>query len=149
MSNHEERLTFEDVEAFRELCGPEESHFKAIESTFGVRLSTRGASVHIQGSRDVVELLARALRELYGVAAAGKPLTEGEILQSINLVSVQAEGAAREVLLDTIRLGGGNGVLLPKVPGRKSTSMPFAEMMWFLALDRLEPVRPTWRWRWR
>lgn len=119
MSKHEERLTFENIQAFRELCGPDESHLKAIETTFGVRISTRGASVHIQGTKDMVGLLGRSLRELYGVAAAGKPLSEGEILQSINLVSVKAEGAAREVLLDTIRLGGGKRRLAPKGPRQK------------------------------
>lgn len=119
MNSYRERLVFEDVQGFRELCGPEEAYLKALEKTFEVTISSRGTTLHIQGSENTVSLLGRALRELYGVASTGKHLTENEILQAVNLLAVKSEGAARNVLMDTIRLPGGKRKLSPKGPRQK------------------------------
>ena len=66
MKGTEERLKFEDPESFKTLCGAEESNLKAVEEAFGVRISTRGTSAHVQGSQELVSLVSRGLRELYG-----------------------------------------------------------------------------------
>ena len=110
----EERLEFEDQESFKSLCGAEDSHLKAIEEAFDVRISTRGTSAHIQGSPDLVSLVARGLRELYGVAAVGTPLDPPTVLQSLNLLAVRSDGAARNVLNDRIPLPGLTRRVAPK-----------------------------------
>lgn len=119
MSTASERLNFDDVNAFTSLCGTDESHLKILESTFGVTLSSRGTSLHLQGSESTVRLLKRALNELYGVTLTGKKVSEQEILQCVNLLAVTADGAVRKVLLDTISLGGGKRKLAPKGPRQK------------------------------
>ena len=73
------RHTFEDPDNHRlaQVCGPLDSHLRAIEGAFAVKLSRRDAAFRVEGKRQAVERTAQLLDALY--ARAGRPIGEREL----------------------------------------------------------------------
>ena len=78
-----------DNKRLAHLCGPLDSHLRAIEAALGVGLSRRDASFRVNGAAEAVDRTIALLDQLYD--RAGAPLTE----RSLQLTLASAQRPAR------------------------------------------------------
>lgn len=67
-----DELSWDNLEALREVCGERDQNLREIESRFHVTLHPRGNRIRIIGARSQVQEAVRFLNRLYSEAEAGK-----------------------------------------------------------------------------
>ena len=81
-----------DNKRLAHLCGPLDSHLRAIEAALGVGLSRRDASFRVNGAAEAVDRTIALLDQLYERASA--PLTERSL--QLTLASAQRPATAAD-----------------------------------------------------
>ena len=107
-------LTFEDLEAFRQVCGPNDEHLRIIEEFVGVSLDARGTSFLVTGAPHDIEVAKSALEQFYEVARRGHAVFAADVPRGLRIVSAGGEQRLVDVFLDTIHIATAKRRVAPK-----------------------------------
>jgi phosphate starvation-inducible PhoH-like protein len=109
-----EKLTFDDAEALRTLCGQANKRLKLIERSAGVSLHARGNEITIEADQAGIDLARGALEQLYGFALRGDPLGSDDIVRAVNVLRGDRTAELRDIFSDTVLLPRAGRPITPK-----------------------------------
>ena len=107
-------LTFEDLEAVRAVCGPNDEHLRIIEEFVGVSLDARGTNFLVTGAAHDVDIAKIALEQFYEVARRGHAVFAADIPRGLRIVSAGGDQRLVDVFLDTIHIATAKRRVAPK-----------------------------------
>ena len=108
------RMTFDDTEVFRAVCGRHHEHLKLLERKLGVRLSARGNRVTITGESYTAKLVENLLRQLYQLGRRGYPLYPGDVERAMTILSADRSVDLAEIFMDTVYIPSASRFIAPK-----------------------------------
>ncbi len=114
MSNQKATLTYEDRDAFREMCGPNDDHLKLVHELLRVQVDSRGNTLVLSGEPHDVEVAKSALDQFYELAKRGHNVFASDIPRGIQIISQGAGTRLTEVFLDTINVPTAKRKIAPK-----------------------------------
>jgi len=94
--NHLIRLQPEDSAALANFCGQFDEHLKLIEERTGVRVSSRGFTLELEGELAQLRPVKELLEKLYQDAINGLPLSPAEVHLGIQQTGIQTRNAQAE-----------------------------------------------------
>ena len=94
--NHLIRLQPEDSKALANFCGQFDEHLKLIEERTGVRVSSRGFALELEGELAQLRPVTELLEKLYQDAINGLPLSPAEVHLGIQQTGIQTRNAQAE-----------------------------------------------------
>ena len=94
--NHLIRLQPEDGAALANFCGQFDEHLKLIEERTGVRVSSRGFTLELEGELAQLRPVTELLEKLYQDAINGLPLSPAEVHLGIQQTGTQTRNAQAE-----------------------------------------------------
>jgi phosphate starvation-inducible PhoH-like protein len=109
-----EQLSVEDNAVAQALFGEQGGHLRLIGRMLGVRLSSRGGQVTLEGPVAAVNLARRALTELQEVIAAGYDLKPQDVQHAVKILQDKANASLRDIFLDTVILSATKRRIAPK-----------------------------------
>ena len=115
-----QKIEFDDVDVFRSLVGHRDEHLKTIERRTGALIASRGTGVHIRGEEQQVQLAARLLNQLYGLARQGYPLYPDDVERAIDHLSANHSASLSDVFLDQVYIPSTHAHVAPKGPNQKA-----------------------------
>lgn len=80
-----------------------------LEREAGVSLHVRGNEVTVEGDEDARALVEKLLRQLYGMAKAGKPVKSSDVTKALEVLRRDAGGDLRNVFEDVVLARGADG----------------------------------------
>ena len=112
-------LSYEDRDAFQQLCGPNDKHLKIVEELLHVGVASRGNTVQVSGATHDVEVASTALDQFYELARQGYRLFPSDIPRGVRIVSGTPDARLSDIFLDTIFVASGKRRISPKNLGQK------------------------------
>jgi len=101
--NHLIRLQPEDSAALANFCGQFDEHLKLIEERTGVRVSSRGFTLELEGELAQLRPVTELLEKLYQDVINGLPLSLAEVHLGIQQTGIQTRNDKAEVSEVSIR----------------------------------------------
>lgn len=101
--NHQIRLQPEDSAALASFCGQFDEHLKLIEERTGVRVSSRGFTLQLEGELAQLRPVTELLEKLYQDAINGQPLSPAEVHLGIQQTGIQMRNDKAEEAEVSIR----------------------------------------------
>jgi phosphate starvation-inducible PhoH-like protein len=114
------RFRADDQHLANLLFGQANKNLKQIEKALGVRLSSKGCDLFIQGDPPQVQLCQRLLEELYALLREGYPLYTTDIDYAVRILSADSRARLRDIFLDTICISARKKVIAPKSLAQKT-----------------------------
>jgi len=113
--NHRASLSYDDAEAFREICGPNDEHLKVLQELLGVTIDVRGNTLAISGPLHDLEVAREALDQFYELAKKGHNIFASDIARGLQIVSQGPAGQRMiDVFLDSIHVPTAKRKIAPK-----------------------------------
>ena len=109
-----EKLTFDDADALRSLCGQRNKRLKLIEQSAGVALHVRGNEITIEADQPGIDLARGALEQMYGFALRGDALGSDDIVRAVNVLRGDRTAELRDIFSDTVLLPRAGRAITPK-----------------------------------
>ncbi|MEZ4598848.1 MAG: PhoH family protein [Syntrophotaleaceae bacterium] len=119
-SNTQGRFSADDQQLANQLFGQANKNLKQIEKTLGVRLSSKGFDLFIQGEAEQVQLCQRLLEELYTLLREGYPLYPTDIDYAVRILSADSRIRLGDIFLDTICISARKKRIAPKSLAQKT-----------------------------
>ena len=113
------QITLEDNSLARALFGEGGENLKRLERKTGVRISTRGNVVSVQGEESKTLLAVRLIEELYSLLERGYPLSTPDIDYAVRVLSSDRGAHLADVFMDTIYVSFRKKDIAPKSLGQK------------------------------
>ncbi len=113
------RLTFEDQEILRALCGEQNSHLKLLEARVGVSVNLRGNALTIHGGQWQIDLAEAVLSQLYEVFKARYPVFASDVDRAIKIMSADRGADLKKLFKDQILISSNKKLIAPKTINQK------------------------------
>ncbi|WP_432820990.1 PhoH family protein [Trichloromonas sp.] len=122
MNNRSSRESFsaDDSQLANLLFGQQNRNLKLIEKMLGVRISSRGNSLSLDGEAADVGLALRLLDELYSLLQEGYALYPADIDYAARILSADSRAHLKDIFLDTIFISSRKKVIAPKSLAQKT-----------------------------
>lgn len=127
----ETRVVLASQEEAVALGGSNDENLRLIEREVGVRISARGNSVRVQGTREQVERATGLLSELRRLVSQGHPITAGEVEYAARQVAGGRVQAKEVLFVDSILITDRGKSIKPHTPMQRE---------YLLAIDRSHVV---------
>ena len=114
------RMTFEEPESFRVLCGRQDEHLRLIEKKLGLRVAARGNQLTLKGESYTVALVETALRQLYQLARRGYPLHGNDVDRAVSLLSADRSADLAGLFMENVYIPSSTRFIAPKSPRQKA-----------------------------
>jgi phosphate starvation-inducible protein PhoH and related proteins len=114
-----ERMSFENNQLAQSLFGEHNQNIRLVEQRLGLRISTKGNTIHIRGDEHDVFLAQRLFSELYGLLKKGYPLYDNDIDFAIRFLKENQEGGLQDVFLDAVYVTSQKRIITPKTQNQK------------------------------
>lgn len=114
------QFRIDDQEQAALLFGQHNRNLKQIERILGVRLSSRGSELFIQGDSLQVDLTRRLLVQLLELLREGYPLYPPDIDYAVRILRSDSRAHLKDIFLDTIFVSFRKKVISPKSLAQKS-----------------------------
>jgi phosphate starvation-inducible protein PhoH and related proteins len=115
-----DKLTFDDAESLRALCGQNSKRLKLVERAAGVEIHLRGNEITLVGEAAAVELAREALTQLYGFARRGVDLSSDDVVRAVRVLHTDRSAELRDIFSDTILVPRSGRPVTPKGLAQKS-----------------------------
>lgn len=112
--NTDALLTFEDPLLANQLFGPQNAHLAELAECAGVRLSTRGSSVTIQGEEQARSRMGNVLTQLYGLLKSGTLLVPSDFARAYGMVEREPSVDLKKIFQDNIFVASPRKTITPK-----------------------------------
>jgi phosphate starvation-inducible PhoH-like protein len=113
-------MEFDDPILFRDLLGQHDEHIKMIQRSLGVRIHVRGSALEAEGEPVEVELVAKVVKQLYGLLEKGYPVYGSDVDYAIRILSGDGRANLQDIFLDTIYISSHKRVITPKSIAQKA-----------------------------
>ncbi len=110
----------EDQNLANLLFGRQNRHLKLIERYLGVRITSKGNRLSLEGDQPQVQLAERLCEELYSLLKEGYPLYPTDIDYASRILSKDSRVSLKDVFLDTVLISARNKVISPKSIAQKA-----------------------------
>ena len=107
-------LSYEDRDAFREVCGPNDDHLKIVGDLLRVSVGTRGNTLSLAGEQHDLDVAKSALDQFYELAKRGYNVFASDIPRGVQIISQGAGTRLSEVFLDTLNVPTAKRKIAPK-----------------------------------
>jgi len=114
----EEKVTVENNDLLRMLCGERDENLRLIEETTGVVISPRGNEISIFGDSGAVKKARKVIEDLYSLLESGHKLSPRDIVPATQW-SGEEGVAATELAKEGFFLKGRKKVISPKTPAQR------------------------------
>ena len=114
-----ERMSFDNNQLAQSLFGEHNQHIRLVEQRLGLRISTKGNTLQIQGEELDVFLARKCFSELYAILKKGFPLYEHDIEFALRFLQENPEGDLQEVFLDAVYVTSQKRIITPKTQNQK------------------------------
>ena len=108
------KISFQDHDFFRTLCGQQGSHLKIIERKLGVSINTRGTDILLQGGDWDVELAEKALKQLYDLIKNNCPIYGNDVEFAIRILSGNRSADIKKIFMDSVFISSQKKNISPK-----------------------------------
>jgi phosphate starvation-inducible PhoH-like protein len=115
-----ECFSAEDSQLANLLFGQQNKNLKLIEKMLGVRISSRGNSLFLDGEPADIKLARRLLDELYSLLEAGYDLYPPDIDYAARILSADSRAHLKDIFLDTIFISSRKKIIAPKSLAQKT-----------------------------
>ncbi|MEW6187409.1 MAG: PhoH family protein [Thermodesulfobacteriota bacterium] len=112
-------MSFENNQLAQVLFGEHNQYIRLVEQRLGLRISTKGNTLHIRGEDQEVSQAQRLFKELYGLLKNGYPLYDHDIDFAIRFLRENPEAGLQEVFLDAVYVTSQKRVITPKTQNQK------------------------------
>jgi phosphate starvation-inducible PhoH-like protein len=113
------QITFADNTLAQALFGEQGQHLRIISKILGVKLSSRGNQINLDGPETQVRLAERVLNELYGLIQAGYDVHPQDVQYAIRIVQEKDSASVKEIFLDTVYISAMKRRITPKSLNQK------------------------------
>ena len=113
-SHHRASLSYEDQDALREVCGPNDEHIRIVEDLLKVTVDTRGNTLVVSGALHDLEVARDALDQFYELAKKGHQVFAADIARGVQIVAQGPGNKLSEVFLDAIHVPTAKRKIAPK-----------------------------------
>ncbi|RMF42865.1 MAG: PhoH family protein [Deltaproteobacteria bacterium] len=109
-----------DPDITTRLLGRQNRHLKQVERLLGLRIGSKGTSLHFRGEEHQVALARRLFEELAGLLREGYPLYPPDIDYAVRILSSDSSTRLKDIFLDTIYVSARKKVITPKSLAQKT-----------------------------
>ena len=109
-----DKISFEDPDALRSLCGQSNQRLKLVARAADVALHVRGNEITIEGDESGIELARSALEQLYGFARRGRPLSSDDIVRAVKVLRADRGADLKDIFSDTLLVPRAGRPITPK-----------------------------------
>ncbi|TYP00027.1 phosphate starvation-inducible PhoH-like protein [Geothermobacter ehrlichii] len=113
-------LDLSDPELTARLLGRQNRHLKQAERLLGLKIGSKGTSLHFRGEPHQVALARRLFEELADLLREGYPLYPPDIDYAVRILSADSRARLRDIFLDTIYVSARKKVITPKSLAQKN-----------------------------
>jgi phosphate starvation-inducible PhoH-like protein len=110
----------EDSQLANLLFGQQNRNLSQIEKMLGVRITSRGNTLSLDGDCAEVNLALRLLNELYLLLQAGYALYPADIDYALRILSADSRAHLKDIFLDTIFISSRKKIIAPKSLAQKT-----------------------------
>jgi len=114
------KLSFEDADALRALCGDANKGLKLIGRAVGASVNLRGNEITVAGDQHAVEVARGALEQLYGLALRGRTLSSDDVVRAVKVLQADHGAALDEIFSDTVLVPRAGRPIAPKGVAQKA-----------------------------
>ncbi len=118
-SNGKHYIDFEAVEVARRLFGEQEENLRVIERVLGLKLSTRGTRLFIDGQPHDVEMVRTLMEQLGDLQAEGFIVNAGDVEHATHILASGRLQNLKEVFLDRVLVTAKRRTITPKSVNQK------------------------------
>lgn len=116
----EKRILIEDNGDAQALFGKHDVHLKIIESSFPVKIVSRGNEVGISGPEAEVAAVAELIRQLLDLIRSGNPISEREVRYAVRLTREGGAADLQDIFSDIVTVTVRGRQIKPKTLGQKA-----------------------------
>ena len=109
-----DQLTLADNALAQVLFGEQGQNLRLVGRLLGVKLSSRGNQVNMEGPGPQVKLTVRALEELYQLLKSGYALAPQDVQHAVKILQEQEDAAIKDIFLDTVYISAMKRRITPK-----------------------------------
>jgi phosphate starvation-inducible PhoH-like protein len=113
------QLTFADNALAQSLFGQQGQHLRLVSRNLGVKLTSRGNQVHLEGPEDQVRLAERALQQIYELLEAGYDLHPQDVQYGLRILQEKETASIKDIFLDTVYISAMKRRITPKSLNQK------------------------------
>ncbi len=113
------RITFQDNDLIRALCGEQNAHLNLIQKKIGVTVNLRGNVLMLQGGDWEVELAERVLKQLYSLLESGYPLYMNDVSHAIRVLSGDGQVDLKKIFKEEVFITSQKKIITPKTVNQK------------------------------
>ncbi len=95
-------LEFDDSRLANDLFGPQGANLKHIEEKSGLRISSRGSTLVLEGEPEAQSLAGNLLAQLYAILKAGQPVYPRDVAYSYNMLAQRPDTDLKKIFRDAI-----------------------------------------------
>ncbi|MBN1624919.1 MAG: PhoH family protein [Deltaproteobacteria bacterium] len=108
------KISFQDHDFFRTLCGQQGSHLKIIEKKLGVSINARGTDILLQGGDWDIELAEKALNQLYDLIKSNCPIYGNDVEYAVRILSENRSADIKKIFMDSVLISSQKKSISPK-----------------------------------
>ena len=109
-----DQLTLADNALAQVLFGEQGQNLRLIGRLLGVKLTSRGNQVNLEGPGPQVNLAGRVLDELYQLLQSGYALAPQDVQHAVKILQHQEDAAIKDIFLDTVYISAMKRRITPK-----------------------------------
>ena len=113
------KLTFQDHELMRTLCGEHNANLHLLEKKIGVSMHVRGNVLSLQGGDWEIGLADTVLTQLYELLKAGYPIYKNDVEYAVRILSGDQSCSLEKIFRDEVYISSKKKVIIPKTINQK------------------------------
>lgn len=114
------KLNFNDNEAALLLYGDLNRNLSLVETAMDVTIEVRGTELSVKGLEHDLELVAKALNQLYEIIITGYPIYQRDIAYALRILSRTPDANLKDIFQDQVFISAYQGVISPKSVNQKN-----------------------------
>lgn len=113
------RFAASDHHLANQLFGQQNRHLKLIEEALGVRISSKGTELLLEGEEGPVKVALSLLEQFYGLVREGYRLYPVDIDYAVRILTADSKARLADIFLDSILVSARNKAISPKSLAQK------------------------------
>ena len=114
------KITLDDNESVRSLCGGRNGNLQLIEKRLGIAINIRGNDLILQGTPSEVDMAENLLGQLYGLLEEGYPLYKRDVDYSLRILAGDHKATLKPIFLDKVYIPSKKQAITPKSLNQKN-----------------------------
>ncbi len=113
------KISVQDHDVFRSLCGEHNMNLRLLEDRIGVSLYVRGNIITLQGHRWEIELAENVLTQLVDLIRANYPVYSSDVEHAIRILSNDPNTNLKRIFKDELLISSKKKIITPKSINQK------------------------------